>query len=77
MNDPHTKLWHCACTNYQDRQIITLNSRKSNTRLCAVKSVGRGRGVVIMIENDNEPRKEVTKEAKPPGQSQKTIFYNP
>ena len=46
--------------------------RKSNRRLFAVKSVARGRGDVIMVENDNEPRKVVTKVAKPPGQSQKT-----
>ena len=49
-------------------------SRESNRRLFAVKSVARGRGVVIMVENDNEPRKEVTKEGIPPGQSQKTKF---
>ena len=51
-----------------------LSVRESNRRLFAIKSVARGRGVVIMVENDNEPRKEVTKEAKPPGQSQKTKF---
>ena len=51
--------------------------RESNTRLFAVKSVACGRRVVIIVENDNEPRKEVTKEAIPPGQSQKTIFQNP
>ena len=49
-------------------------SRESNRRLFAVKSVARGRGVVIMVENDNEPRKEAKKEAIPPGQSQKTKF---
>ena len=48
--------------------------RESNRRLFAVKSDARGRGVVIMVENDNEPRKEATKEAIPPGQSQKTKF---
>ena len=48
--------------------------RKSLTRLFAVKSVARGRGDVIMLENDNEPRKGVMKGAKPPGQSQKTKF---
>ena len=48
--------------------------RESNRRLFAVKSVARGRGVVIMVENDNEPRKEATNEAIPPGQSQKTKF---
>ena len=41
-------------------------SRESNRRLFAVKSVARGRGVVIMVENDNEPRKVVTKEAITP-----------
>ena len=48
--------------------------RESNTRLFAVKSVACGRRVVIIVENDNEPRKGATKEAIPPGQSQKTKF---
>ena len=51
-----------------------MTNRKSNRRLFAVKSVARGRGVVIMIENDNGSRKVVTKEAIPPGQSLKTKF---
>ena len=51
-----------------------LHTRESNRRLFAVKSVARGRGVVIMVENDNEPRKGATKEAITPGQSQKTKF---
>ena len=54
--------------------LFSFDSRKSNRGLFAVKSVARGRGVVIMVENDNEPRKEATKEAIPPGQSQKTKF---
>ena len=52
-------------------------NRESNRRLFAVKSVAHGRGVVIMVENDNEPRKGATKEAITPGQSQKTKFQNP
>ena len=57
-----------------DESMEWLSNRESNRRLFAVKSVARGRGVVIMIENDNEPRKGATKEAIPPGQSQKTQF---
>ena len=49
-----------------------ISNRKSNRRLFAVKSVARGRGDVIMIENDNAPKKVVTKVAKPPGQHLKT-----
>ena len=51
-----------------------MQNRESNMRLFAVKSVACGREVVIMIKNDNEPRKGATKEAIPPGQSQKTKF---
>ena len=43
-------------------------SKVSGIELFLVKSIPRWGGDVIMLENEIEPKKVVTKELKPPGQ---------
>ena len=52
--------------------LVALGIRVSGFELFCFKSIPRWRGDVIMIENDVEPKKGVTKGLKPPGQHLKT-----
>ena len=52
--------------------VVALGIRVSGFELFCFKSIPRWRGDVIMIENDVEPKKGVTKGLKPPGQHLKT-----
>ena len=45
-----------------------MGNKVSGIELFLVKSIPRWKGDVIMIENDIEPKKVVTKGLKPPGQ---------
>ena len=60
MEDPRVMEMLCSASR--------LDSRLSGIELFLVKSIPRWGGDVIMLENEIEPNKGVTKVLKPPGQ---------